>query len=482
ARREHKQLTRRVRRATLNTSKTLEAFDFTTPFGKLILAVLGAFAEWYVNNLAAETRKGKRQRAKAGGWNGTLSFGYTTPRRVKGELLKLGEQFKKGKVDQQEYSRKADLWEDALEKYIATPDSFAIPSPFNREGVVLAYTLYSTGKYSDADVAWELNNAGYRSTGTRGRNLFGKDTVTWLLQNRFYLGETSYQGPNGEREWMEGAHEPLISQALFDRCQTVRKWRASERTTSRHKDVNAFPLTGMLVCAQCGTNFRGWTLRGKRRYRDPARELGKDCQRRPRSIKAGHLEDQITALLVEMSLHMPKDWRKRALKNLAMRQSPEPEQIEQKRTLEVRLQRLKDLYVIGDLDRDAYQEQRNILIEQMPEEPIVINPVNVEQVGLALTDIEALFHYASPEDKKTVLSLLFNRAYVNDREIIALEATTALWQLQTCAIMAETTQFSGMDGFDTFNGSDGLGTLTGCAVFTRRSQKYYVFFPKTLVA
>jgi DNA replication protein DnaC len=29
ARREHKQLTMRVRRATLNTSKTLEAFDFT---------------------------------------------------------------------------------------------------------------------------------------------------------------------------------------------------------------------------------------------------------------------------------------------------------------------------------------------------------------------------------------------------------------------------------------------------------------------
>ena len=67
-----------------------EDFDFSTPFGKLILAVLGAFAQWYVENLAAEVRKGKKQRAYSGGWNDTLNFGYTTPSRMRRMLIQLG--------------------------------------------------------------------------------------------------------------------------------------------------------------------------------------------------------------------------------------------------------------------------------------------------------------------------------------------------------------------------------------------------------
>lgn len=44
-----------------------EQFDFSTPFGKVILAMLAAFAQWYVDNLATEIRKGKQERARQGG-------------------------------------------------------------------------------------------------------------------------------------------------------------------------------------------------------------------------------------------------------------------------------------------------------------------------------------------------------------------------------------------------------------------------------
>ncbi len=43
-----------------------ESMDFTTPIGKVILATLGAFAEYYSANLSAETRKGKRERKQQG--------------------------------------------------------------------------------------------------------------------------------------------------------------------------------------------------------------------------------------------------------------------------------------------------------------------------------------------------------------------------------------------------------------------------------
>ncbi len=41
--------------------------DFTTPIGKVILATLGAFAEYYSDNLSLETKKGKRERKAQGG-------------------------------------------------------------------------------------------------------------------------------------------------------------------------------------------------------------------------------------------------------------------------------------------------------------------------------------------------------------------------------------------------------------------------------
>ena len=53
-----------------------EQLDFTTPWGKLMLTVLGTLAEIYLDNLRQETRKGKLQRARQGLWVGELPFGY----------------------------------------------------------------------------------------------------------------------------------------------------------------------------------------------------------------------------------------------------------------------------------------------------------------------------------------------------------------------------------------------------------------------
>ena len=53
-----------------------ERLDFTTPWGKLTLTVLGMLAEIYIDNLRQETRKGKHQRARKGLWNGTIPLGY----------------------------------------------------------------------------------------------------------------------------------------------------------------------------------------------------------------------------------------------------------------------------------------------------------------------------------------------------------------------------------------------------------------------
>ena len=52
-----------------------EQMDFTTPIGKVVLATLAAFAQYYSDNLSLETKKGKAERKAQGLYNGLLPFG-----------------------------------------------------------------------------------------------------------------------------------------------------------------------------------------------------------------------------------------------------------------------------------------------------------------------------------------------------------------------------------------------------------------------
>lgn len=54
-----------------------EQMDFTTPIGKVFLATVGAFAQFYSDNLSQETKKGWAERRAQGLYCGTIPFGVT---------------------------------------------------------------------------------------------------------------------------------------------------------------------------------------------------------------------------------------------------------------------------------------------------------------------------------------------------------------------------------------------------------------------
>ena len=125
----------RLERAGVGFVSISEQMDFTTPIGKVMLATLAAFAQYYSDNLSAETKKGKAERKAQGLYNGLLPFGLKT-----------------------------------------NPDGIPVPDPETYPGLLLAFRLAAEGK-SDREVATALNAAGYRTSGNRGRNPFTKDTV-----------------------------------------------------------------------------------------------------------------------------------------------------------------------------------------------------------------------------------------------------------------------------------------------------------------
>src|SRR5829696_6585163 len=110
-----------------------EQMDFATPIGKVVLSTLAAFAQFYSDNLSAETKKGKAERKAQGLFNGVLPFGLTT-----------------------------------------NTDGIPVPDPETYSGLLLAFRLAAEGK-SDREVATALNADGFRTSGNRGRNPFTKD-------------------------------------------------------------------------------------------------------------------------------------------------------------------------------------------------------------------------------------------------------------------------------------------------------------------
>jgi len=182
-----------------------QGFDFTTPMGQVVLSVLAAFAQYYSDNLGQEVRKGKRERKAQGLYNGLLPFG----------VKKNG-------------------------------DGLPVPEPETYPGILLAFSEAAKGR-SDREVAVQLNEAAFRTTGNRGRNPFTKDTVRAMLQNRFYLGEL----PDGTGGWMQGAHDPLLDDSLFTAAQEARDRRASIPMPVR-KHASIYSLSGLLRCHHCG--------------------------------------------------------------------------------------------------------------------------------------------------------------------------------------------------------------------------------------
>lgn len=424
-----------------------EQFDFTSPFGKVILAILAAFAQWYVENLANETKKGKKQRAMSGDWNGTLSTGYTTPKRLQAELITLGESFKHQEITEEHYEVQAKLIEDALEHYSEKHDTAAIPSPILGKAIQIAFQTYADGLHSDNDIAWLLNDQHYRTSGQFGRNLFSKDTVRDLLQSRFYIGETSYKG-----EWIQGAHEPLISKELWDRCQMVRLRRAEKINRGAYNSSEDYPLASLLVCLDCGTRYHGWTLRGERRYRDPFRQFGRHCNNVPKSIPAIDLEKQVEDILFDLKI--PTNWKDLAKTVL----TEEPKNHDEERSrLTARLERLKRLYLAGDFSDKEYDTKKKEIQEQLLMLPVSHTISTMEITIEHLSQTQQLWYAATPDERKEWLQYLFQTLYVENGKIVAAEATSLLWEI---------IRFT----FDMRNGDDGVRTRTTYLVSTGLSR------------
>jgi site-specific DNA recombinase len=391
-----------------------EKLDFTTPWGKLTLTVLGMLAEIYIDNLRRETTKGKLQRAKDGYWNGNPPFGY-----CRGLCSECNNPNGEGYCPD---FGKADK----------SKDDILVPHPIENMVVKRVFKWYLSGDYSDSKIATKLNSSHHqlpngtqlplRHRGAPGRTEPGKFSASYVrgvLGRIFYTGKVPYYGvdENGKsRKRMKpklfpGKHQAIIDDKTFYEVQALREALAP---IPRHRcgtRTRVYPLTGMLHCSSCGGRFRGSTgNNGNRYYRDANQvEHVVDCEQP--LVQAYAIEKQVVDyLLIAMSSKRLKD-KLTSVESL-LQQADD------------RLQRAKILYLAGDIDKDRYdaeKERYEIARESLPfREPgaIIASIHNTRQQLDEWNELQDI-------KKKRLVRLVLERAYVQGEALVAIQPTYA---------------------------------------------------------
>jgi site-specific DNA recombinase len=191
-----------------------EPFDTSSPAGRMMVQMLGVFAEFERATLIERVIAGMTKKASQGGWNGgARPFGYDY-NRESGCL----------QVNQDEASVVQDIFD-----------------------------MYVSRRMGTTSIARRLNDRGIR---TKQGSLWRADAVITMLSNRAYLGEVLFRDQS-----YEGKHPPIVSASTFENANKTLRERG-EIAANRRTNTSAYPLAGILVCQKCGSRFVGTGANG----------------------------------------------------------------------------------------------------------------------------------------------------------------------------------------------------------------------------
>ena len=190
-----------------------EPFDTASAAGKMMLQMLGVFAEFEHATIVERTKVGMEKKAKGGDWvGGQVPYGY----RLEPE---------KGLV--------------------VNEDEALI--------VRKVFKMYAFGREGTQTIVRKLNDAGYRK---RSGNKWEKHALLHILRNPLYVGKLRW------REVVyEGNHEAIVSNNLFENAQQVLKERAEELNGRLWHNGDERLLSGIIKCVKCRGHMVGVSTR-----------------------------------------------------------------------------------------------------------------------------------------------------------------------------------------------------------------------------
>jgi site-specific DNA recombinase len=223
-----------------------------TAQGKFMLMWAFGQSKYYVDKLSDDIRRGQRRKVAEGVWSWKAPVGYLNDPKTR----------------------------------------TIVPDPARAPIVKQMFAMYATGEYPILQISHLMNKAGLRSDRAR---VLALSSCQHILKNTFYYGVFRLNG-----EMHIGAHEPLVTKEIYDRCQEVMNRRGKSTVKPRLK---SYVYRGLMRCGGCGCMITMETQKGHNYLRCTKRVL-RDCPQP--YLREEVLTAQIADALTGHSI--PDDW------------------------------------------------------------------------------------------------------------------------------------------------------------------------------
>ena len=194
-----------------------EPFDTTSPAGRMMVQMLGVFAEFERATIVDRVIAGMERKASRGGWcGGYRPYGYNYDAET----------------------------------------GFLVPHDVEAAMVPVIFDLYANKRLGSRIVANWLNDRGYR---TRQGRQWSHASVVTVLRNRVYVGEIFFRD-----SYHPAPHPKLIDGRLFEKAQRLLTERGEDRS-KRASNSSDYLLSSLMFCDVCGKRYVGASATGRNR-------------------------------------------------------------------------------------------------------------------------------------------------------------------------------------------------------------------------
>ncbi|MHC4060005.1 MAG: recombinase family protein [Planctomycetota bacterium] len=210
-----------------------EPFDTANAAGKMMLQLLGVFAEFEHSTIVERTKMGMAKKAKGGEFvGGRVPYGY--------------------RLD---------------------PESGLVIIDEEAAVVRKIFGIYVTERLGVHSIVRKLNDAGYRK---RSGKKWDHRVLGTMLRNPIYIGKLRW----GESVF-DARHQSIVSSKVFDKAQRIIQERREDLNGRRWHNNEERLLTGRIRCVKCQGHMIGISTHKKTRkypyYVCTSRWHTKDC-------------------------------------------------------------------------------------------------------------------------------------------------------------------------------------------------------------
>jgi site-specific DNA recombinase len=384
------QILERLDAAEVPFRSATEPFDTSTSAGRMMVQMLGVFAEFERATIVERIIAGMERKAARGEWTaGKIPYGY--------------------RFDEDR--------------------RFLTPHPAEAPIIRLIFERYAQQREGSAALAHWLSNCGYR---TRQDKPFSFKSVLGILRNRVYLGEIFFRDT-----YHPALHYPLVEPLLFQQVQTILNERREDRSR-RRPDQSDYLLTGRIRCAHCGQRYLGAAAHGNGgRYSyyvcfSRQRYGRKSCQgdRLPAKQLEDAILDQLVALLCRTNFVQDSvaetfaDYSTQHLDHQTEIESIETEI----KSLNATLERYVSAFETDSLPEIAYGERIAVLNREMTtlrarhhelvldqQDDADFQPPTEDDLRALLAHVGRVICYGSPSARKALLQDLVSEVRIFSR-------------------------------------------------------------------